>query len=55
MFTSWKEHWEATGFVVLDDMPMDEEALKNHCVLTARLRDGLDEEDTERAIRILTD
>lgn len=53
--TSWKEHWEATGFVVLDDMPMDEEALKNHCVLTARLRDGLDEEDTERAIRILTD
>lgn len=48
-------HKEATGFVVLDDMPMDEEALKNHCVLTARLRDGLDEEDTERAIRILTD
>lgn len=46
-------HKEVTCFVVLDDMSMDEGVLKNHCVLTSRLRNGLDEEDAERAIEIL--
>lgn len=48
-------HREVTRFVALDDMPMDEDVLKDRCVLTSRLRDGLDEEDAERAVKILTD
>ncbi len=48
-------HKEVTHFVVLDDVPMDEGVLRDHCILTSRLRNGLDEEDVERALRILAD
>ena len=48
-----KTHPNVADFVVLDDAPFEKDILKDHFVLTSNLRDGLDEADVEKAIRIL--
>lgn len=47
------DHPDAERFVVIDDMPLGSGRLKDHCVLTSRLRQGLDEDDVRQAIEIL--
>lgn len=44
---------EVENFVVLDDMFLCADFLKNHFVRTSNFRDGLDEEDAQKAIAIL--
>lgn len=46
-------HPDTEQFVVIDDTPLGDGILKNHCVLTSRLRQGLDEDDVRQAIGIL--
>lgn len=47
------DHPDVERFVVIDDMPLGSGRLKDHCVLTSRLRQGLDEDDVRHAIDIL--
>lgn len=48
-----KAHPQVKSFVVLDDEPFGEGILRDHFVLTSRLRNGLDEDDVQAAVRIL--
>lgn len=48
-------HPEVTHFAVLDDRFLEADFLKEHLVLTSRLRNGLDEEDVRRAAAILNE
>lgn len=48
-------HPETRGYVVLDDRLMYADFLKGRMVKTSNYYDGLDEEDTQRAIRILNE
>lgn len=47
------EHEDVETFVVLDDAFLSAAFLEGHFVKTANFRDGLDEDDVERAIEIL--
>ena len=46
-------HPNVTNFVVIDDSPFEEDVLKDHFVLTSRLRYGIDEVDAKKAVSIL--
>lgn len=46
-------HPNVTNFVVIDDSPFEEDVLKEHFVLTSRLRHGIDEDDAKKAVSIL--
>jgi len=46
-------HPNVTNFVVIDDSPFEEDVLKEHFVLTSRLRHGIDEDDAKKAASIL--
>lgn len=46
-------HPDALDFVVIDDGFFEEGVLKNHFVLTSKLRFGIDENDAHKAISIL--
>lgn len=48
-----QEHPDVSDFVVIDDGFFEEEILKNHFVLTSKLRFGIDEDDVNKAISIL--
>lgn len=46
-------HPDVSDFVVIDDGFFEEGILKNHFVLTSKLRFGIDENDVNKAISIL--
>lgn len=46
-------HPDVSDFVVIDDGFFEEGILKNHFVLTSKLRFGIDENDAHKAISIL--
>lgn len=51
---SWlAAHPDTEQFVVIDDMPLGSGILKNRCILTSRLRQGLDEDDVRQAVKML--
>ena len=53
--TQWlRGHSQVKNFVVLDDEPFEEGLLRDHFILTSRLRRGLDEDDVKKAIEMLT-
>ena len=48
-----EEHFETENFAVLDDMFLDADFLRGHFVRTSDYKDGLDEETSAQAVRIL--
>ncbi len=48
-----EEHLETENFAVLDDMFLDADFLRGHFVRTSDYKDGLDEEASAQAVRIL--
>ena len=47
--TQWlRDHSQVKNFVVLDDEPFEEGLLRDHFILTSRLRRGLDEDDVKK-------
>lgn len=52
--TDWlKEHPNIKNYVVIDDEPFEQGVLRDHFVLTSSFKNGLDEDDVEKAINIL--